>query len=125
MKHAITGLTLVAGLFATSLAGAPAASAHAFLDHAIPAVGSTVATAPREIRLLFTEAVEPHFSAVTLAAAGGKAVATGAAAQDPHDKAELVLHLPALGPGRYTVAWHVVSVDTHRTQGHFTFTIGR
>ena len=116
MKPALATIALLAA----SLAGAPAASAHAFLDHAVPAVGSTVATAPTTIRLFFTEAVEPHFSAVTLAAAAGDAVATAAATPDPHNPAELVLAVPNLAPGHYTVAWQVVSIDTHRTQGHFT-----
>ena len=41
-----------------------AAHAHAFLDHASPRVGSTVAIAPRELLLWFTEKLEPAFSTV-------------------------------------------------------------
>ena len=41
-----------------------AASAHAMLDHASPAVGSTVAAAPKELVLSFTEKLEPKFSSI-------------------------------------------------------------
>jgi len=34
-----------------------------------------------------------------------------------------VLNLPPLTPGHYKVSWHVVSVDTHRTEGSFSFDI--
>ena len=39
--------------------GASAAQAHAFLDHATPLVGSTVASAPHEVVLTFTQNLEP------------------------------------------------------------------
>jgi methionine-rich copper-binding protein CopC len=35
----------------------------------------------------------------------------------------LLANLPMLGPGVYRVKWHVVSVDTHRTEGDFNFTV--
>ena len=97
--------------------------AHAFLDHAVPPVGGTVAAAPAEIRLFFSEAVEPAFSGVAVSGADGRPVATGRAAVDPSNRSALVLPLPPLPPGRYKVSWHVVSVDTHRTEGDFTFEI--
>ena len=39
-----------------------AARAHAFLDHSSPLVGSTVATAPHEVVMTFTQNLEPAFS---------------------------------------------------------------
>jgi methionine-rich copper-binding protein CopC len=115
----------LSGVFAAILLlGMPAsARAHAFLDHAVPAVGSTVASAPRELRLFFSEAVEPLFSTIELADASGHPVATGKATADTKNRAQLVLTVPPLVPGRYRVTWHVVSVDTHRTEGDFTFEI--
>jgi methionine-rich copper-binding protein CopC len=102
---------------------AGAASAHAFLDHAVPAVGSMVSVAPAEIRLFFSEAVEPSFSGIELTTADGTAITTGAATVDARDPMQLVLKVPPLLPGPYRVRWHVVSVDTHRTEGDFTFEI--
>jgi len=101
------------------------ADAHAFLDHAVPAVGSTVAAAPAQIDMFFTQDLEPAFTGASLADANGQPIATGAAAVDPQNKAELVLKVPRLAPGHYKVSWHVVSVDTHRTEGSFGFDIQR
>ena len=99
------------------------ADAHAFLVKAEPAVGATLGHAPSGIRLEFTEAVELSFSGVEMADAKGAAVALKA----PHfgDAAHkvIVTDLPDLAPGPYHLKWHVVSVDTHRTDGDFTFTV--
>jgi methionine-rich copper-binding protein CopC len=105
--------------------GAGEASAHAFLDHAVPPVGATVAASPSTLQLFFSEPIEPLFSGVTVATAGGQPVTTGAAAVDPNNPAALVLPLPQLKPGRYRVRWHVASVDTHRTEGSFEFSVGQ
>lgn len=100
-----------------------AAHAHAFLDHASPKVGSTVATAPRELLLWFTEKLEPAFSTVEVRNAQG-AVVSGKAQVAGGDGTELRVPLKALPPGTYSVSWRVLSVDTHRTQGSFSFRVG-
>jgi copper resistance protein C len=96
---------------------------HAFLNEAAPIVGGTVPTSPKEIRLTFTEAIERRFSGIELATGDGRTVATGPAVVDPTNERQLVLPLPPLAPGRYRVRWHVVSVDTHRTEGEYNFTV--
>lgn len=102
---------------------ATAALAHAQLEKATPAVGGSVAS-PSEIRLKFSEGVEPRFSGVTLSAANGAAQPLGKAATDPADASVLIVKVTkALPPGVYTVNWHAVSVDTHHTQGSFDFTV--
>ena len=99
-----------------------AASAHAFLDHAVPSVGSSVSAPPAELTLTFTEGVVPAFSGIRLAAAGGKALALPKPASVAADT--LSVRLPArLAPGTYVVTWHVVSVDTHSTSGSYKFTV--
>jgi copper resistance protein C len=98
-----------------------AALAHAFLNQAVPPVGGTVATSPKEIRLTFSEGVEPRFSGIELATGDGRAIATGPAIRDPGDDKQLVLPVPPLVPGGYKVSWHVVSLDTHSTEGAYTF----
>jgi methionine-rich copper-binding protein CopC len=102
---------------------APAAFAHAQLEKATPAVGGEV-TSPGEIRLKFSEGVEPHFSGLTLTAEGGAAVPLGKPSVDPADNSVLIVKVgKTLPPGVYTVNWHAVSVDTHHTQGDFQFTV--
>ena len=112
---------LVAG--AVLCAGAPGAFAHAFLDHAVPAVGSSVHQPPAEVRIWFTEALEPAFSTIKLADGSGAAVATEKAHVDAQDNKVLVLPLPALPAGSYRVMWRVLSVDTHVTEGSFRFQV--
>ena len=119
MRHAI--VRTAAGL--AFLLAPFAAFAHAQLEEATPAVGGTVAP-PREIRLKFSEGVEAHFCAVAVTAEGGAAVPVGALSVDPADPSVLIAKLgKTLAPGVYTVAWHAVSVDTHKTQGSFSFTV--
>ena len=62
MKRALIPIALLA----TGLPVA-AAFAHAFLDHAVPAVGGTVTAAPKEVQIFYTQALEPAFSGATLA----------------------------------------------------------
>ncbi len=98
------------------------AAAHAFLDEAVPKVGSTVAAAPKEIRIEFTQGVEPAFSHITVVGADGQTVAMGAVSVDPNDRKLLIAPLAGpLPPGHYEVRWDVISVDTHHTDGHFPF----
>jgi methionine-rich copper-binding protein CopC len=103
---------------------ASTASAHALLKKAVPAVGGTVSGSPKEIRITFSEGVEPRFSSITLASEAGAATPIGKPNVDPADNSVLVAPISqALKPGVYTVTWHVVSIDTHKTQGSFNFTV--
>lgn len=102
--------------------GIAAAEAHAFLDHASPTVGGEVAR-PAEVTLWFSEEVEPIFSGVIVTNAAGDRLDDGKIVADPHNAQELHVPLKPLWPGVYKVQWHVVSVDTHRTEGDFSFTV--
>jgi copper resistance protein C len=104
--------------------GAVTARAHAFLDHASPAVGSSVPTAPAAVTIWFTQQLEPAFTTATVTDQAGNPVDAGPAQIDPKDPTELRVPLKKLPPGTYTVAWHALSIDTHTTTGHFTFEVG-
>ena len=110
-------------LVALACAFAAPAAAHAFLDHALPAVGSTVHAPPKTVRLWFTEQLEPAFSRVRVLDASGKEVDAGDSHVDASDATILTASLPTLAPGTYKVVWRVVSVDTHVTEGDFTFDV--
>jgi len=111
---AITALT---GLFAVG-----AAEAHASLDRAEPSVGSTVETAPHEITLWFTETLEPAFSTVEVRDADGAKVDQGKAQTSA---AVMRIGLKSLSPGTYKVHWRASTVDTHTTEGSFSFHVGQ
>lgn len=100
---------------------APDALGHAFLDHAAPAVGSTIHAAPAAIRIWFTQEIEPAFSTIKVVDAKGNVIASSDKAVDPSDRTLLRLPIPALSPGTYRVLWRVLSIDSHVTEGDFTF----
>ena len=117
MRTTLLSLLAAFGLSASVLS----AWAHAELVTATPRVGSTVPIPPSEVRLSFSEGVEPHFSGVEVTSADGRSVAAGRVqAQGSEMRIALARGLTA---GTYRVTWHVVSVDTHRTQGSFTFEV--
>ena len=99
------------------------AHAHARLTHAEPPVGGTVGGAPAQVELMFSEAVEPRFSSVTVADAAGAKVDKGDLHAVAGDGKHLAVSLGALPPGTYMVVWHATSVDTHKTEGSYTFTV--
>jgi methionine-rich copper-binding protein CopC len=99
--------------------------AHAFLQHSDPTVGGKVNFSPTEVRIWFTEAIEPAFSTIQVFDAAGKQLDKNDTHQDASNHSLLRVSLPPLGPGTYKVVWHVVSVDTHVTKGDFTFQVLR
>jgi methionine-rich copper-binding protein CopC len=114
-------LTLATTAF-LAFTGAEAAYAHAFLDHAEPRVGSTVPSAPKEVVLVFTQKVEAAFSSVEVSDANGARVDQG----KPQVSATTMrISLKPLPPGTYKVHWQILSVDTHTTEGNFTFQVGK
>lgn len=99
------------------------AFAHAMLERAQPAVGSVVKSAPAELRLAFSERVEPDLSAVEVRDASGRRVDAGALRSEDDGTVLAVPLAGALPPGRYKVVWRILSVDTHVTRGDFSFTV--
>jgi len=113
-------LTAIAALVLMLATGA--AHAHARLDHAEPGVGKTVASPPQEVTLWFTEKLESAFSTVTVTNGVGERV-DGGKARISGDR--MSVPLKGGGAGTYHVNWHVISVDTHTTDGSFTFQVGQ
>ena len=105
------------GLIGSSVA----AEAHAMLDHTSPAVGSTISTPPGQVTLYFTEQLEPKFSGAEVRKGAGNRVDRGVSVSGK----VMRVSVGSLAAGTYTVTWHVLSVDTHKTQGSFSFTVGK
>lgn len=119
MRHTI--YTTVIALCA--IAAASPAFAHAHLRSATPAVDSTVPAPPAEVAITYSEGVEPKFSTIEVQDAAGKRVDKNDPHTAPSDNKVLSVGLPSLPPGTYKVIWHATAVDTHKTEGTFTFTI--
>ena len=79
--------------------------------------------APKEVVLWFTQKLEPAFSSIEVRNEQGASVTTGKATVIG-DRTQMRVPLKALPKGTYKVLWRVLSVDTHRTQGDFSFHVG-
>jgi methionine-rich copper-binding protein CopC len=104
------------------LAVATAGGAHTFLDRSEPRNGAVLKTPPASVRLWFSGAVEPAYSRVHVSDEGGTRVDTGDAEVDGSRKM-LRVPLPPLAAGRYRIAWRVLSIDGHLTEGTLRFSV--
>lgn len=120
---ALRPLAAAAGALILVAAFAGQALAHAHLKAEAPAAGTSVA-APGTLTLHFTEGLNLHFSGIAVTGPDHKAVALGKASLAPKDAATLIVPVSgSLAPGSYTVAWHALSADGHKTQGSYHFTV--
>lgn len=119
-------MVAVAGiLFGVLLWAAQPAAAHATVVSTDPGDGSVVQTAPSRVSVVFDEPVEIQFGALRVFSPGGRRVDAGTAAHAPGHANTVTVGLTAgLPPGTYTVAWRVISADSHPVAGGFTFSVG-
>ena len=110
---------LVPLLVAATIASA---YAHGTVETASPKDGATLGTPPPEIRLKFSEPLEPAFTSVKLFSASGQEVATTEKAR-VEDGKTVIFPLPTLAPGGYKAHWTSVGHDGHPVQGELTFTV--
>lgn len=111
-------------LFITALTTSSAALAHAHLKTHSPASDAEVSPAPQVITLDFSEGIEPNFSGIKVTGPEQVVVNVGKARRNAQDEKQLIVPVEtALQPGRYLVEWHVVSVDGHKTEGDYQFTV--
>lgn len=110
--------------FISAVFVAPSVFAHAHLKHQYPAAKAAVAASPQALTLDFSEGVEPNFSGVKITGPQESAIKTGAVKRNEKDIKQLIVPVEEpLKPGHYLVDWHVVSVDGHKTQGKYHFSV--
>ena len=112
------GLALAALVLTASVA-----DPHAVLQRAEPRVESRHKRAPEEVRLYFSERLEPAYSALRVVNERGEQVDRRDSGVDRANPSLLRATLPPLPPGTYTVRWRVLSIDADVTEGTFTFRI--
>lgn len=111
-------LALVTGALTASVGGA-----HAVLQRAEPRVESTLRRPPEEVRLYFSERLEPAYSSLRVLDARDVRVDRGDSRVDRSNPVVLRVTLPPLRAGTYRVLWRVLSIDADVTEGSFTFRI--
>jgi copper transport protein len=110
--------------FVLVVAVAAPASAHATLASTNPVDGSVLKLAPSTVSITFDESVGVGSGSLRVYDPAGARVDVAAPVQS-RAGTEMTVHLrTGLGDGTYTVAWHVVSADSHPVSGAFTFSIG-
>lgn len=126
-RRGARALALLGGVLLLVLfAGVGTASAHAALTDTDPQDGSVLKSAPRRVTLTFSESVGLLDDSFRVLTPENRPVRTGAPrrADDRSDTASVTLPR-GLGTGTFTVAWRVVSADSHPVSGAFTFSIGK
>lgn len=119
LSRAVCTMTLLLTTLTT-----PAAFAHAHLQHQYPAADAAVDAAPQALTLNFSEGIEPRFSGVSVTDDKQQPVETGAVKRNEKDPTQLIVPMgSSLTAGTYQVDWHVVSVDGHKTQGSYRFSV--
>ncbi len=107
------------------LAGAGNASAHAALKGSDPADGSVLDVAPKDITLRFTESVSLLQDSIRVVDPENRAVDTGKPGRAGGRSDTASVTLPTgLDDGTYTIAWRVVSADSHPISGALLFSVG-
>jgi methionine-rich copper-binding protein CopC len=99
------------------------ALAHSGLQRAEPPVESKLKRPPSEVKVYFTERLEPAYSTVRVIDDHGAQVDRQDSYVDASNPVLLRTTLMPLEHGAYTVIWRVLSVDGHVTEGRFTFRV--
>jgi methionine-rich copper-binding protein CopC len=124
MKKLTISLTLAVGLLFVVL---QLASAHAFIDHCTPEVGSTIPQAPSELRCTFTDPIDPKQTTLAVFDASNHQVDNKDLKGDPNDPNGTTvletLNSAQMSGGLYTVKWSTVAEDGHATDGQFQFAV--
>ena len=120
---ASTLMAATAGLLGLLAAGVVPVSAHSFPELEVPAAGQTLNEPPSEVRIKYDAPIEKLFAQLTVVDSNGQNLAQGSPTVSD-DGYILTVKLPPLKPGAYLVKWRVVGIDTHHTEGSYSFSVG-
>ncbi|MCW8308038.1 copper resistance protein CopC [Acidiphilium sp. PA] len=122
MKIVLTSALGLVALLALPLS----ALAHAYPANENPPSGAVLKQLPAALSIAFTETINRHFSGIVVKGPNGRQVSFGAAMLAPGNAKTLIVHLrKSHRTGRYTVLWHALASDGHRTHGSYGFELAR
>ncbi|SNX59958.1 hypothetical protein SAMN06296273_1409 [Nitrosomonas ureae] len=99
------------------------AIAHATLVKSEPPRRATLSTPPKQIQLWFNEKIEGSYASVTVEDSNKKLVTEDTPEILTHDSKSIILNLPQIQPGLYTVHYRVMSVDGHVIESKYDFSV--
>jgi methionine-rich copper-binding protein CopC len=120
--RASTLMAATAGLLSVLAVSTALVSAHSFPESEAPAAGQTLNEPPSEVRIKYDAPIEKLFAQLSVLDSSGQNLAQGAPTVSD-DGYILMVKLPRLKPGNYLVKWRVVGIDTHHTEGSFSFSV--
>jgi methionine-rich copper-binding protein CopC len=115
-------LSFAAAIAAMLVSIASVCSAHSFPEKENPPAGDTLTSPPAQVTIKYDAPIEHLFDSLQVLDSAGHDETAG----PPHissDDLELSVPLNKLTPGEYTVKWRVVCIDTHHTEGSYSFTV--
>lgn len=119
-----TRVILAAAAMTIALSTAvPSALAHSMLVKAEPPRRAVIAKAPEHVRLWFNEEIEGDYASLVVLDAEKHPVTEAKPQLVQDDPKSIVLPLPELAPGKYSVKFRVLSVDGHVVESSFDFTV--
>ncbi|MBS0497810.1 MAG: copper resistance protein CopC [Gammaproteobacteria bacterium] len=99
------------------------AMAHAALVKSDPPRRATLSAPPKQIQLWFNEKIEGAYASVTVRDSNKNSITENTPESVADDPKSVVLSLPPIEPGRYTVNYRVMSVDGHVIESSFDFSV--
>lgn len=115
---------LTSALTLALLTVSPAVLAHAHLQNQSPAADAQVSVPVNHLTLTFSEDIEPGLSQVNVFTQPGNQPVPGLLKSNPSSRNELLMTFKQpLAAGHYQVNWQVISVDSHKTQGSYDFSV--
>jgi copper transport protein len=106
-----------------ALAAAAPAAAHAVLVETQPANGTVLQTWPDRVLLRFNEPVDASLGALRVYDSDANRVDSGRTSRPDAQSVAIELDDEPLARGTYTVAWRIVSADSHPLHGAFVFSV--
>lgn len=119
LRFVIVGAAMAMALCANT----GAALAHSMLVKAEPPRRAVLAKAPPQVQLWFNEEIEGDYASLVVLDAEKHPVTELKPTLAPDDRKSIVLPLPELMPGKYSVKFRVLSVDGHVVESYFDFTV--
>ncbi|MDH4301464.1 MAG: copper resistance protein CopC [Nitrospira sp.] len=105
--------------------GLPVASAfaHSQLVKAEPPRRAVLTKSPTQVRLWFNENIEGDYASLVVLDTKKQPISNERPTLAPDDPKSIVLSLPELTPGKYSVKFRVLSVDGHVVESSYDFSI--
>jgi methionine-rich copper-binding protein CopC len=117
-----SSVVLGAPVLALIFSVAPAASAHSFPEQETPSAGAMLTEPPAQVTIKYDAPIEKLFASLQVVSAMGQNQVTGKP-EVSADGRKLSVPVNKLPPGEYTVQWRVVCIDSHHTQGSYSFIV--